>query len=215
VGTLLSVFTGQCNDASWCVLHLGHLEARSQGVSIAGDLLLANTQWRSLSTIVAVDPKSGRASRLSPRDEAAWTLLENNNGWLVAVRSRPSQPPALHVTRAQQPQRLDNESPETLPLQWDLLAAADHVGFDPKVEAALQDITVDTLQVCPAASKRLAAPENIVLSHCAKACIPSQLQPGRGQPSSAWAMLWFDSCCSWNQHIKKAAAVTSASRRWW
>lgn len=43
-------------------------------------MLLANTQWRSLSVIVLIDPKDGRASQLSPRDGAAWTLLDNNNG---------------------------------------------------------------------------------------------------------------------------------------
>jgi hypothetical protein len=68
-------------------------------------------------------------------------------GWLVATRSRPSQPPALHVARAQQPQRLDDNGPATLPLQWDLLAAADGVSFDSRVEDALQDIDCDTLQV--------------------------------------------------------------------
>ena len=68
-------------------------------------------------------------------------------GWLVATRSRPSQPPVLHVARAQQPQRLDDDSPAPLPLQWDLLAAADGVGFDSRVEDALQDIDCNTLQV--------------------------------------------------------------------
>ena len=65
----------------------------------------------------------------------------------MAIRSRPSQPPVLHVARVQQPQRLDDGSPATLPLQWELLAAADSVGFDSRVEDALQDIDCDTLQV--------------------------------------------------------------------
>lgn len=68
-------------------------------------------------------------------------------GWLVATRSRPSQPPVLHVARAQQPQRLHDDSPATLPLQWDLLAATDNIDFDSRVEDALQDIDCDTLQV--------------------------------------------------------------------
>lgn len=54
----------------------------------------------------------------------------------------------LHVARVQQPRRLDDDNPAPLPLQWDLLAAADHVALDPRVDDALQDITVDTLQVC-------------------------------------------------------------------
>ena len=69
----------------------------------------------------------------------------------MATRSRPSQPPVLHVARAQQPRRLDDDGPATLPLQWDLLAAADGVGFDSRVEDALQDIDCDTLQVGSAA----------------------------------------------------------------
>jgi hypothetical protein len=72
-------------------------------------------------------------------------------GWLVAARSRPSQPPVLHVARAQQPQRLDDGSPATLPLQWDLLAATDGVAFDSRVEDALQDTDCDILQVGSAA----------------------------------------------------------------
>lgn len=53
---------------------------RRAGLLAAGDLLLANTQWRSLSAVVTIDPRDGHASRLSPRDGAAWTLLDNNNG---------------------------------------------------------------------------------------------------------------------------------------
>jgi hypothetical protein len=70
-----------------------HLHLRLQ-LLVAGNQLLANTQWRSLSTIVTIDPKDGRASRLSPRDGAAWTLLDNNNGERPHAAWGPAQPPA-------------------------------------------------------------------------------------------------------------------------
>ena len=72
----------------------GHILSGGWKLLVAGDLLLANTQWRSLSAIVTIDPKDGRASRLSPRDGAAWTLLDNNNGERNRPRGGSVQPPA-------------------------------------------------------------------------------------------------------------------------
>ena len=61
-------------------------------------------------------------------------------GWLVAARSHPGAPPAVHVARL-----LAGELEG--PLQWTPVVAAGAVDYDAAVCAALDDIQVDTLQV--------------------------------------------------------------------
>lgn len=61
-------------------------------------------------------------------------------GWLVATSSRPNAPSTLHIARA------PNSTAQQL-LGWQPVAAADGVAFDSRVEAALEDIQTETLEV--------------------------------------------------------------------
>lgn len=52
-------------------------------------LVLATTQWRSLSAVVAVDLASGKVTRVTPDNGSCWSLVASGNGgwhgmWLVA-----------------------------------------------------------------------------------------------------------------------------------
>lgn len=51
-------------------------------------LVLATSQWRSLSAVVAVDFASGKVTRVTPNNGSCWSLVASGNGgwygmWLV------------------------------------------------------------------------------------------------------------------------------------
>eukprot|EP00208_Stichococcus_sp_RCC1054_P004576 CAMPEP_0206148488 /NCGR_PEP_ID=MMETSP1473-20131121/36760_1 /ASSEMBLY_ACC=CAM_ASM_001109 /TAXON_ID=1461547 /ORGANISM="Stichococcus sp, Strain RCC1054" /LENGTH=792 /DNA_ID=CAMNT_0053545837 /DNA_START=314 /DNA_END=2692 /DNA_ORIENTATION=- len=110
---------------------------------IVGGRLVTHTQWRDVGAIVAVDVDGASPpGRLTPQDGNSWSLLDCQAGWLVAVCSSPSSPPALHLARLP-------EGTLEGPLQWTAVTASDSIDFDPAVCAALADIQVDTLQLRP------------------------------------------------------------------